>query len=235
LPEDQDIIENLNETDDFMELSGIICDKISCIGNEIDDLLSLLDDVQSSLYEYNFFDDGKLVGKELLEQYIEFAHNHHQYSTWKILLEKEISIEIYKLIEPGIVESMTELEERLKKIKDSIFFVDLDCFSEGKLVRIEDFDENCYTLELRGWFCPDRGNSDTIHMEWSCNGEIIEYGEIYISYGDYEMTEDGIPLPCVEDCLSVHFNKINSELDKVIDEIIYKMSLFENQLLQIEI
>ncbi|RDY30964.1 hypothetical protein [Lachnotalea glycerini] len=235
LPEEQDIIDNLNETDDFMYLSGIISDKIACIGNRVDELLSSIESIKDALHEDSFFENDRLVEKGLLQQYVEFAYNHHQYSAWKTLLERDMSIEIYQLIEPGIFEYLYGVEEQLKSIKEGVFFVDLDCFSEGELVRIKDFDGNIFAIELSGWFCPERGSSNEIYVNWTMNGDSLDYGGIYISYGDYEMTDDDIPLPCVEDELIVKFDKINSKLENVVDEILIKLDEIEDHILEIEI
>ena len=50
-------------------------------------------------------------------------------------------------------------------------------------------------------------------IELICNGEIIDYGEIWISYGDYEMSEDGIPMPYAEDGMVVKFSTVNKKLN----------------------
>lgn len=235
LPEEQDIIDNLNETDDFMYLSGLISDKIACIENRVAELLSSIESIKDALHEDSFFENDSLVEKGLLQQYVEFAYNHHQYSTWKTLLEREMSIEIYQLIEPGIFEYLSGVEDQLKSIKEGVFFVDLDCFSEGELVRIKDFDGNIFAIELSGWFCPERGSSNEIYVNWTMNGDSLDYGGIYISYGDYEMTDDDIPLPCVEDDLIVNFDKINSKLENVVDEIFTRLDEMEDYILKIEI
>jgi hypothetical protein len=235
LLEEQDIVDNLNETDDFMYLSGIVCDKVARIGERVEELLSVVECVKDALHEESFFYDGQFVGKELLQQYVEFAHNYCQYPTWKTLLEREMSVEIYRLMESGIFEYISAIEEQLKSIKDGVFYVDFGCLSEGDLVRVKDFDGNMFSIELSGWFCPERGSSDEIYVNWNKNGESFDYGGIYISYGDYEMTDDGLPLPCVNDELIVKFSGINSKLKEVVDGIFAKMSELEDQLIEIEV
>ena len=61
------------------------------------------------------------------------------------------------------------------------------------------------------------------------------YGGIYISYGDYEMTEDGIPIPCVEDELIVRFSEVNNKLEEVIDSIAEILNKIENKYIELEI
>ena len=85
LLEEQDIIERLNETDDFICLSGIINDSISDISGKVEDTLLSLKDIRESLQEETFFEDDELIRKDLLEKYIELGDTHYLYSTWKAL------------------------------------------------------------------------------------------------------------------------------------------------------
>lgn len=56
--------------------------------------------------------------------------------------------------------------------------------------------------------------------------EIIDYGEIWISYGDYEMSEDG---------MVVRFGTVNKKLIVVTDEIMNRLNKIEDQIMKIEI
>jgi len=235
LPDEQDIIDNINQTDDFIELSGIINDRVACIGGTIEELLSMLDDVNMMLNEGNFFEDDVFTGRELLEQYIEFCCDNPLYSSWKTLIKTDMPVEIYRLIEPQIAEDISKLIEQLSGIKQNIFFVDLDCYSEGDLIRIIDFSGNRYALTINGWFCPDRGCLDEITVELTCNEELIEYGGIDVSYGDYELTEDGTPLPSTEDDIFVRIDKVNKELNLVIDSLFSDLANIESEIMKIEI
>ena len=235
LPDEQDIIENLNQTDDFIELSAIISDRISRIGNMTDDLLAMIEDINMILHEDTFFEDDSFVGKELLEQYIEFCRENSLYNTWKTLVNGEMSIEIYRLIEPGLEDGILNLIIKLNEIKQNVFFVDLECFSEGDLLRFTDFRGNKYVLTINGWFCPDRGCVDDIYVKLICNESVINYGGISISYGDYEMTEDDIPLPSTEDDISVNIGEIVEKLSNVVDDLFSDLANLESELLEIEL
>lgn len=235
LPDEQDIIENLNQTDDFMELSAIISDRISRIDNMTDDLLAMIEDINMTLNEDTFFEDDSFVGKELLEQYIEFCRANSLYNTWKTLVNGEMSIEIYRLIEPGLEDSISNLVDKLNEIKQNVFFVDLECFLEGDLLRFTDFSGNKYVLTINGWFCPDRGCVDDIYVKLMCNEKVINYGGISISYGDYEMTEDDIPLPSTEDDISVNIGEIVEKLSNVVDDLFSDLANLESELLEIEL
>ena len=116
-----------------------------------------------------------------------------------------------------------------------MFCVDLNCFSEGDIVRIKDFEGNEFAVNVSGWFCPERGSSNEIYVNWIENGVNSVYGGIYISYGDYEMTEDGIPIPCVEDELIVRFSEVNNKLEEVIDSIAEILNKIENKYIELEI
>ena len=72
-------------------------------------------------------------------------------------------------------------------------------------------------------------------MELICNDELIDHGDIWISYGDYEMSEDGIPMPYAEDGLVVRFSNVNGKLSAVIDEIADRLDQIEDKLMKIEI
>ena len=113
LPDEQDIIDNLNQMDDFIELSGIINDRVSCIGEIIDDIISMIEDREMMLYEEAFFEEDKFTGIDLLKQYIDFCCNNPLYKSWKALIKKDMSIEVYRLIEPQIAEDISKLKEKL--------------------------------------------------------------------------------------------------------------------------
>ena len=235
LLEEQDIIERLNETDDFICLSGIIDDKISDIREKVEDTLLSLKYIKDELKEETFFEDDELRRKDLLEKYIELGDSHYQYSTWKAILKGTVTKEIYSLIEDALQDHLSSIERKLENIKDSVFCVDLNCFSEGDIVRIKDFEGNEFAVNVSGWFCPERGSSNEIYVNWLENGVNSVYGGIYISYGDYEMTEDGIPIPCVEDELIVRFSEVNNKLEEVIDSIAEILNKIENKYIELEI
>lgn len=235
LLEEQDIIERLNETDDFICLSGIINDRIFDISEKVEDALLSLKYIRESLQEETFFEDDELMRKDLLEKYIELGDTHYLYSTWKTLLEGKVTKEIYRLIEDALQDHLLSIEQKLKNIGDSVFYVDLNCFSEGDLVRLQDYAGNEFAVNVSGWFCPERGSSDEVYVNWIENGVNSVYGEIYISYGDYEMTEDDIPIPCVEDELVVKFGEVNDKLETVVMGIMDVLDRIESQYVELEI
>ena len=219
----------------FICLSGIIDDKISDIREKVEDTLLSLKYIKDELKEETFFEDDELIRKDLLEKYIELGDSHYQYSTWKAILKGTVTKEIYSLIEDALQDYLSSIERKLENIKDSVFCVDLNCFSEGDIVRIKDFDGNEFAVNVSGWFCPERGSSNEIYVNWLKNGVNSVYGGIYISYGDYEMTEDGIPIPCVEDELIVRFSEVNNKLEEVIDSIAEILNKIENKYIELEI
>lgn len=235
LLEEQEIIERLNETDDFICLSGIINDSIYHISEKVEDTLLSLKDIRESLQEETFFEDGELMRKDLLEKYIELGDTHYLYSIWKTLLEGKVTKEIYRLIEDALQAHLLSVEEKLQNIRDSVFYVDLSCFSEGDLVRLKDFEGNEFAINVSGWFCPERGSSDEVYVNWIENGVNSIYGGIYISYGDYEMTEDDIPIPCVEDELVVKFSEVNDKLETLVTGIMDILDKLERQYVELEI
>ena len=232
---EQDIIERLNETDDFICLSGIINDRIFDISEKVEDALLSLKYIRESLQEETFFEDDELMRKDLLEKYIELGDTHYLYSTWKTLLEGKVTKEIYRLIEDALQAHLLSIEEKLQNIRDSVFYIDLSCFSEGDLVRLKDFEGNEFAINVSGWFCPERGSSDEVYVNWTENGVKSIYGGIYISYGDYEMTEDDIPIPCVEDELVVKFSEVNDKLETVVTGIMDVLDRIESQYVELEI
>lgn len=234
LLEEQDIIERLNETDDFICLSGIINDSISCISEKVEDTLLSLKYIRENLQEETFFEEDELMRKDLLEKYIELGNTHYLYSTWKTLLEGKVTKEIYRLIEDALQDHLLSIEQKLKNIEDSVFYVDLNCFSEGDLVRLQDYAGNEFSVNVSGWFCPERGSSNEVYVNWIENGVNSVYGGIYISYGDYEMTEDDIPIPCVEDELVVKFGEVNDKLEAVVTGIMDVLDKIESQCVELE-
>ena len=235
LLEEQEIIERLNETDDFICLSGIINDSIYHISEKVEDTLLFLKDIREGLQEETFFEDDELMRKDLLEKYIELGDTHYLYSTWKTLLEGKVTKEIYRLIEDALQAHLLSIEEKLQNIRDSVFYIDLSCFSEGDLVRLKDFEGNEFAINVSGWFCPERGSSDEVYVNWTENGVKSIYGGIYISYGDYEMTEDDIPIPCVEDELVVKFSEVNDKLETLVTGIMDILDKIESQYVELEI
>lgn len=235
LLEEQDIIERLNETDDFICLSAIINDSIVDMYEKVKDILLSLKYIRESLQEDTFFEGDELVKKDLLQKYIELGDSHYLYDTWKSLLEGEITKEIYRLIEATLQEHLLTVEKKFENIRDSVFYVDLNCFSEGDLVRIQDFEGNEFAINVSGWFCPERGSFDEVYVNWVENGGNNIYGRIYISYGDYEMTEDDIPMPYVEDKFIVKFSEVNDKLGVVVENIMAVLNKIESQYIELEI
>lgn len=235
LLEEQNIIERLNETDDFICLSGIIEDRILHIKEKIGETLLSLKYIKDELQEDTFFEDDELVREDLLEKYIELGNSHYLYSTWKKLLEDKVTKNIYFLIEDKLQEYLLSVERKLETIRNSVFCRDLNDFSEGDIVRIKDFEGNEFAVNVSGWFCPERGSSNEVYVNWIENGTNSVYGRIYISYGDYEMTEDDIPIPCVADELIVKFSEVNNKLEAVIDSIEEALNKIENQYIELEI
>lgn len=235
LLEEQNIIERLNETDDFICLSGIIEDRILHIKEKIGETLLSLKYIKDELQEDTFFEDDELVREDLLEKYIELGNSHYLYSTWKKLLEGKVTKNIYFLIEDKLQEYLLSVERKLETIRNSVFCRDLNDFSEGDIVRIKDFEGNEFAVNVSGWFCPERGSSNEVYVNWIENGANSVYGRIYISYGDYEMTEDDIPIPCVADEFIVKFSEVNNKLEAVIDSIEEALNKIENQYIELEI
>ncbi len=235
LPDEQEIIDKLNETDDFMELFWIIDEAIPKMKNKIEDLLAYIDDAESHFHVDSFFDEDNFIQGKLLEEYVDFFAGHEHYCVWKRLIEKDFNLDIFKLMEDEIQEGFYTLKNKLLCISESISYADLSCFSEGKQLQVEDFDGKKYVVQSRGWLCPERGHTDEISMELICNEEIIDYGEIWISYGDYEMSEDGIPIPYVEDGMVVRFGAVNKKLTAVIHGIMNRLNQIQDQLMKIEI
>ena len=54
LPDEQEIVDKLNETDDFMDLSWIIDEAIPNMKSKIEDLLAYIDGVESHFHVDNF-------------------------------------------------------------------------------------------------------------------------------------------------------------------------------------
>lgn len=235
LLEEQNIMERLNETDDFICLSGIIEDRILHIKEKIGETLLSLKYIKDELQEDTFFEDDELVREDLLEKYIELGNSHYLYSTWKKLLEGKVTKNIYFLIEDKLQEYLLSVERKLETIRNSVFCRDLNDFSEGDIVRIKDFEGNEFAVNVSGWFCPERGSSNEVYVNWIENGTNSVYGRIYISYGDYEMTEDDIPIPCVADEFIVKFSEVNNKLEAVIDSIEEALNKIENQYIELEI
>lgn len=235
LLEEQNIIERLNETDDFICLSGIIEDRILHIKEKIGETLLSLKYIKDELQEDTFFEDDELVREDLLEKYIELGNSHYLYSTWKKLLEGKVTKNIYFLIEDKLQGYLLSVERKLETIRNSVFCRDLNDFSEGDIVRIKDFEGNEFAVNVSGWFCPERGSSNEVYVNWIENGTNSVYGRIYISYGDYEMTEDDIPIPCVADEFIVKFSEVNNKLEAVIDSIEEALNKIENQYIELEI
>lgn len=70
LLDEQDIIDKLNESDDFMYFSSIVSDRLACIEERVNELLSLIEDTKSVLHEGSFFEDDHFIGKELLQRHV---------------------------------------------------------------------------------------------------------------------------------------------------------------------
>lgn len=209
-------------------------DKIKTIELLLDDEILELEELIEYLQIDNFFDRDKFVAKELLNQYIEFCKEHQLYSVWIGLLN-HMTCNVYLLIEPEIQKYLENKKSKMEQMRKSINLVVFDTLEEGNLLTLVDMRGNKYELNLSGMFCPDRGASNTLSILLKENEEIISSGMIEITYGDYDITEDGIPIPYVEDELIVDLTEVKKYMIKILDKIIMKLRENEQEILNIEI
>ena len=209
-------------------------DKIKTIELLLDDEILELEELIEYLQIDNFFDRDKFVAKELLNQYIEFCKAHQLYSVWIGLLN-HMTCNVYLLIEPEIQKYMENKKSKMEQMRKSINLVVFDTLEEGNLLTLVDMRGNKYELNLSGMFCPDRGASNTLSILLKENEEIISSGMIEITYGDYDITEDGIPIPYVEDELIVDLTEVKKYMIKILDKIIMELRENEQEILNIEI
>ena len=231
---EENIIDRINDTDDVIELSGEMEDKIKTIELLLDDEILELEELIEYLQIDNFFDRDKFVAKELLNQYIEFCKAHQLYSVWIGLLN-QMTCNVYLLIEPEIQKYLENKKSKMEQMRKSINLVVFDTLEEGNLLTLVDMRGNKYELNLSGMFCPDRGASNTLSILLKENEEIISSGMIEITYGDYDITEDGIPIPYVEDELIVDLTEVKKYMIKILDKIIMELRENEQEILNIEI
>ena len=231
---EENIINRINDTDDVIELSGEMEDKIKTIELLLDDEILELEELIEYLQIDNFFDRDKFVAKELLNQYIEFCKEHQLYSVWIGLLN-HMTCNVYLLIEPEIQKYLENKKSKMEQMRKSINLVVFDTLEEGNLLTLVDMRGNKYELNLSGMFCPDRGASNTLSILLKENEEIISSGMIEITYGDYDITEDGIPIPYVEDELIVDLTEVKKYMIKILDKIIMELRENEQEILNIEI
>lgn len=231
---EENIIDRINDTDDVIELSGEMEDKIKTIELLLDDEILELEELIEYLQIDNFFDRDKFVAKELLNQYIEFCKAHQLYSVWIGLLN-HMTCNVYLLIEPEIQKYLENKKSKMEQMRKSINLVVFDTLEEGNLLTLVDMRGNKYELNLSGMFCPDRGASNTLSILLKENEEIISSGMIEITYGDYDITEDGIPIPYVEDELIVDLTEVKKYMIKILDKIIMELRENEQEILNIEI
>ena len=231
---EENIIDRINDTDDVIELSGEMEDKIKTIELLLDDEILELEELIEYLQIDNFFDRDKFVAKELLNQYIEFCKEHQLYSVWIGLLN-HMTCNVYLLIEPEIQKYLENKKSKMEQMRKSINLVVFDTLEEGNLLTLVDMRGNKYELNLSGMFCPDRGASNTLSILLKENEEIISSGMIEITYGDYDITEDGIPIPYVEDELIVDLTEVKKYMIKILDKIIMELRENEQEILNIEI
>ena len=223
-----------------------IAPSLYSLSNKMDNSLLAVRDINhkhivvelEELIEYlqidNFFDRDKFVAKELLNQYIEFCKAHQLYSVWIGLLN-HMTCNVYLLIEPEIQKYLENKKSKMEQMRKSINLVVFDTLEEGNLLTLVDMRGNKYELNLSGMFCPDRGASNTLSILLKENEEIISSGMIEITYGDYDITEDGIPIPYVEDELIVDLTEVKKYMIKILDKIIMELRENEQEILNIEI
>ena len=167
-------------------------------------------------------------------KYIEFCKAHQLYSVWIGLLN-HMTCNVYLLIEPEIQKYLENKKSKMEQMRKSINLVVFDTLEEGNLLTLVDMRGNKYELNLSGMFCPDRGASNTLSILLKENEEIISSGMIEITYGDYDITEDGIPIPYVEDELIVDLTEVKKYMIKILDKIIMELRENEQEILNIEI
>lgn len=156
--------------------------------------------------------------KELFIAYLELLKGEEQYSNW-IIASENMNKAIFRIIAEQLEVAVGKIIIKIKNMIDSYYSANFDDFSDGVLLHFDDQDFNDYKVYINDWFSPERGSVDDINIYLYSNEEITETGGFYASYGDYEMTNDDVPIPSVTDEFTVNVEKITAKLYMVLEEM----------------
>lgn len=152
---------------------------------------------------------------KLLEKYFETATKEEEFNFFITLMNHEIK-EFIKLLKKLIEECdyNTNFEE------------------EKSYVKYKDLLNNTFEINSDGFFCPEKGNSNSIYFSIFVNNKKIEdiEGEIYISYGDYEVIDGTYCNNNSPDILNVDFKDLNKKFEEIIEELINKINDYTERL-----
>lgn len=217
VPDNQEIIERINESDDFMEFRAFVTDELERFYQNANDVLQNLEEIYFD--EEEFFeeatDDFK---KELFIVYLELLKDEEQYSNW-VIASENMNRAIFRIVAEQLEVAVGKIIIRIKNMIDSYYSANFDDFSDGVLLRFDDQEFNDYKLYINDWFSPERGSVDDINIYLYSNEEITETGGFYASYGDYEMTNDDLPIPSLTDEFFVNTSKITAKLYSILEEM----------------
>lgn len=217
VPDNQDIIERINESDDFMEFRAFVTDELEPFYQDAKDILQNLEEIYFE--EEKFFEEETgNFNKELFILYLELLKNEEQYSNW-VIASENMNRAIFRIIGEQLEVAVKKIITRIKTMIDSYYSANFDDFCDGVLLNFDDHKSNEHKVYISDWFCPERGSVDDLNIYLYINNEIIETGGFYASYGDYEMTDDDLPIPSVTDEFAINMVEITANLYSIFEEM----------------
>lgn len=228
LKSDDEYIERIEEHDNYIEFVHIIEEQVKKLKNSYEELeysleeftdiftaenISELKNVFKVIFE--IISEVKPNDAKLLEKYFETASKEEEINFFITLINKEIK----------------EVIELIKRLINDCYFDNY--FEEEKIYfKYKDLKNNIIEIKSYGFFCPDKGSSNNIYFSIYVNDKKIEdiEGEIYISYGDYDVVDDTFYNPSVEDELLIDFKVLNKKLKEMIEELINKVNNYVERL-----
>lgn len=212
------VIDKLMDTEEIIELCGILEDDLESLKFCAEETFDSISTLYDGLTELNFFEDDEFIGEDMLRQYIYLLENNPIQNSLINLVKKSMSYDEYRIIEYELKGHLEMVQKNLLIVIHSFENVNIQRFTEGTIAEFIGFDGNSYELILYGEIFPERGTTNELRISIKENENEISEGYIFINYGDYEINDDGIPMPSAVEGITVNINDIIQKLSCIIDK-----------------
>ncbi len=205
LQESEDIIEEIFEHEDIQELFSCVEEYEYKYLDIVAELDSSIEDIRCDIYYYEQlpFEKIKELALNLYSILTRFGFKEDK------LKEKLIELSIDEDVKDLIIEDLTSLFDSLQF--DVIDIVRSNYFDPNSIIfSYRNLFNESVKLVTDGCISPESGSTNDINVKLYLNDEVIEYGYITKSYGEYLIHEDGYAMPITEDGLEINITEIQN-------------------------
>ncbi|SFL70054.1 hypothetical protein [Pelosinus propionicus] len=216
IPEDErEVLQEITDTEEYGELTSLFEEFESNIYWKIEDLRSVLYDIQSIRLK-----KIKVINlKSMLEVLCKIIYNYNEAKRNITLRYIDVTNHIkgLEVIFDEMIDNFDAALKHLDSVYNEIFYSEE--FHLGTIAKMKNISGDVLEIVANGCICIDKGNTDTLLIDLVENGETILTGEIIKFYSDYEINDEGISIPINEDGLCINIEEIVEYIKKTFADL----------------